>query len=163
PQLTPAQVGRISGVGERRRVRSGEVLYELGEQNTRFFVVIEGAIEIVRPIDGREERITVHGPGEFTGEINMLSARRTLVCGPVPGGRGGRAGGRGRERPGAEEPCDRGPGRRAWPEPQARRRDDEGRGDRRRRTGGSRRRRLRGVGGTRRAGARGYRARRPGR
>ena len=85
PQLTPAQVGRISGVGERRRVRSGEVLFELGEQNTRFFVVIEGAIEIVRPIDGREERITVHGPGEFTGEINMLSARRTLVCGRALG------------------------------------------------------------------------------
>jgi len=42
-------------------------------------VVIEGAVDIVRPIDRREERITVHGPGEFTGEINMLSARRNLV------------------------------------------------------------------------------------
>ena len=79
PKLTQAQIARISGVGERRKVRSGEVLFELGEQNTRFFVVIEGAIEIVRPVDGREERITVHGPGEFTGEINMLSARRNLV------------------------------------------------------------------------------------
>ncbi|HEV8143756.1 MAG TPA: FAD-dependent oxidoreductase [Methylomirabilota bacterium] len=85
PRLTPAQVGRISSVGERRSVRSGEVLFELGEQNTRFFVVIEGAIEIVRPVDGREERITVHGPGEFTGEINMLSARRALVRGRVLG------------------------------------------------------------------------------
>src|SRR5437870_13429069 len=79
PKLTQAQIARISGVGERRKVRSGEVLFELGEQNTRFFVVIEGAIEIVRPVDGREERITVLGPGEFTGEINMLSARRNLV------------------------------------------------------------------------------------
>src|SRR5215510_1389549 len=79
PRLTQAQIARISGVGERRKVHSGEVLFELGEQNTRFFVVIEGAIEIVRPVDGREERITVHGPGEFTGEINMLSARRNLV------------------------------------------------------------------------------------
>jgi thioredoxin reductase (NADPH) len=81
PRLTPAQVGRISAVGERRRVRAGEVLFELGEQHTRFFVVIEGAIEIVRPLDGHEEQITVHGPGEFTGEINMLSARRALVRG----------------------------------------------------------------------------------
>jgi thioredoxin reductase (NADPH) len=85
PQLTPAQIGRISAVGERRSVRSGEVLFELGEQNTRFFVVIEGAVEIVRPVDGREEQITVHGPGEFTGEINMLSARRTLVRGRALG------------------------------------------------------------------------------
>src|SRR5438477_5087465 len=79
PKLTAAQLARISGVGERRRVRSGEVLFEVGEQHTRFFVVIEGAIEIVRPGDGSAEPITVHGPGEFTGEINMLSARRALV------------------------------------------------------------------------------------
>jgi thioredoxin reductase (NADPH) len=85
PRLSPAQLGRISGVGERRRVRAGEVLFELGEQHTRFFVVIDGAIEIVRPVDGREEVITVHGPGEFTGEINMLSARRALVRARVVG------------------------------------------------------------------------------
>jgi thioredoxin reductase (NADPH) len=48
-------------------------------------VVIEGAVEIVRPLDGREEQITVHRPGEFTGEINMLSARRTLVRGRALG------------------------------------------------------------------------------
>src|SRR3989440_11513154 len=85
PKLTQAQIARISAVGERRSVRSGEVLFELGEQNTRFFVVIEGAVEIVRPVDGREEQITVHGPGEFTGEINMLPARRTLVRGRALG------------------------------------------------------------------------------
>ena len=79
PQLTPAQIARISGVGKRRGIRAGEVLFDLGEQHTSFFLVIEGAVEIVRPLDGREERITVHGPGEFTGEINMLSARRNLV------------------------------------------------------------------------------------
>jgi thioredoxin reductase (NADPH) len=85
PRLTPGQIERIAHLGERRRVRSGEVLFELGEQNTRFFVVSEGAIEVVRPIDGREELITVHGPGEFTGEINMLSARRNLVRGRAQG------------------------------------------------------------------------------
>ena len=85
PQLTPAQLGRIASVGERRRVRAGEVLFELGEQNIRFFVVIEGAIEIVRPVDGHEEQITIHGPGEFTGEINMLSARRAIVRGRALG------------------------------------------------------------------------------
>jgi thioredoxin reductase (NADPH) len=79
PRLSPAQVSRISALGQRRTVRSGEILFALGEQHTRFFVVIDGAIAVVRPVDGREEPITVHGPGEFTGEINMLSARRALV------------------------------------------------------------------------------------
>jgi thioredoxin reductase (NADPH) len=79
PELTPAQVERIGGVGRRRDVRAGEVLIEVGEQNTRFFVVLTGAIEIVRLIGDREEPVVVHHARQFTGEINMLSARRSLV------------------------------------------------------------------------------------
>ena len=79
PKLTPAQIDRISSVGHRRDVRAGEVLFEVGEQNTRFFVVLSGAIDVVRPIGDREEPVVVHGADEFTGEINMLSARRSLV------------------------------------------------------------------------------------
>ena len=79
PRLTEAQLARIGRVGERRAVRAGEVLFEAGARNTALFVVIEGGIEITRPVGGREETITALGPGGFTGEINMLSARRTLA------------------------------------------------------------------------------------
>jgi thioredoxin reductase (NADPH) len=81
PRLTEAQLGRICRVGERRAVRAGDVLFEPGERNTSFFVVVEGAVEVTRPLRGGEEPITVLGPGEFTGEINMLSARRALARG----------------------------------------------------------------------------------
>ena len=83
PKLTAAQVERISTVGHRREMRAGEVLFDVGDQNTRFFVVLEGSIEIVRPIGDREEPVVEHGPSQFTGEINMLSARRSLVRGRV--------------------------------------------------------------------------------
>jgi thioredoxin reductase (NADPH) len=79
PQLTPAQIDRIASVGRRSEVQAGELLFELGEQNTRFFVVLAGAIELVQPVGNHEEPIIVLGPGQFTGEINMLSARRSLV------------------------------------------------------------------------------------
>src|SRR5437763_15658653 len=79
PRLTDAQISRISGVGQRRSLRVGEVLFEPGDRNGDLFVVISGGIEIVRPVAGREEPITVLGPGQFTGEINMLSARVTLA------------------------------------------------------------------------------------
>jgi thioredoxin reductase (NADPH) len=85
PELTAAQLRRISSLGERRSVRKGEILFEVGEQNTKFFVVIEGAIEVVRPLGEREEPVVLHGPGQFTGEINMLSARRSLVRGRAVG------------------------------------------------------------------------------
>jgi thioredoxin reductase (NADPH) len=81
PHLTEAQIARVSSVGHTRDVRVGEVLFEAGDQNTCFFVIIRGSLEVVRPLGDREEPVVVHGPGQFTGEINMLSARRSLVRG----------------------------------------------------------------------------------
>jgi thioredoxin reductase (NADPH) len=81
PTLTQAQIARIAAVGHLRQVRAGEVLFEAGEQNTSFFVVSRGALEAVRPVGATDEPVAVHGPGEFTGEINMLSSRRSLVRG----------------------------------------------------------------------------------
>jgi thioredoxin reductase (NADPH) len=83
PRLTPAQIERISSIGHRRDVHAGDVLFDVGDQNTSFFVVASGAIDVVRMIGDREEPVTVHHPGEFSGEINMLSARRSLVRGRV--------------------------------------------------------------------------------
>jgi thioredoxin reductase (NADPH) len=85
PQLTQEQIRRVSSIGHLQEVRAGQVLFDVGQQNTSFYVVIEGAIQIVRPIGSGEETITVHGPGHFTGEINMLSARRSLVRARVGG------------------------------------------------------------------------------
>jgi thioredoxin reductase (NADPH) len=81
PTLTPAQIERIAAVGKRLEAPAGEQLFDVGDQNTRFFVVLSGGIEIVQPVAGIEKPVAVHGPGHFTGEINMLSARRSLVRG----------------------------------------------------------------------------------
>jgi thioredoxin reductase (NADPH) len=83
PRLSPAQIDRIAALGKRRAMKSGDVIYEVGDRNTAFFVVLEGTLEILRPVAGGEERIVLLGPGEFTGEINMLSGRRSLVRGRV--------------------------------------------------------------------------------
>jgi thioredoxin reductase (NADPH) len=83
PTLTPAQVERVAKLGVRRKVKAGDVVFETGERDTGFFVVLSGRLEILRPVNGREELVAVHGPGEFTGEINMLSGRVTLVRGRV--------------------------------------------------------------------------------
>ena len=79
PKLTPVQISRIELHGHIRSVQSGEVLIEQGDRSVPFFVVITGEVEILRPLGDRETLVTVHGPGEFTGEVNMLSGRRSLV------------------------------------------------------------------------------------
>jgi thioredoxin reductase (NADPH) len=65
--------------GHIRAIQSGEVLVEQGNSTVPFFVVVSGEIEIVRPSGAAETLVTIHGPGEFTGEGDMLSGRRTLV------------------------------------------------------------------------------------
>jgi thioredoxin reductase (NADPH) len=83
PELTAAQIARVSTIGKERQVKTGDILFELGDQNTCFYVVISGSIQVVRPVGDQETPIVLHGPGQFTGEINMLSARRSLVRGRV--------------------------------------------------------------------------------
>jgi len=79
PTLTPAQVKRIAAHGKQRSIRSGEVLIEAGARVVPFFVVTAGRIEVVRPSGDTATLVAVHGPGQFTGEVNMLSGRPALV------------------------------------------------------------------------------------
>lgn len=82
PTLTPEQMARIAPHGRMRAVQEGEVLIRVGERDVPFFVVTAGRIEIVQPsggLTGVETPVAVHGPGQFTGEVNMLSGRSSLV------------------------------------------------------------------------------------
>src|ERR671933_1285135 len=78
PKLTPEQIRRIAAYGRTRSVQPGEVLIEQGDTSVPFFVVITGEVEIVRPLGAYETLVTVHGYGEFTGEVNMISGRRSF-------------------------------------------------------------------------------------
>ncbi len=79
PTLTPAQMARIEAHGRRRTVRRGEVLANQGDSGVPFYVVIDGYLDIVKPSGSGDVLLAVHGPGQFTGEVNMLSGRRTLA------------------------------------------------------------------------------------
>jgi thioredoxin reductase (NADPH) len=78
PKLTQAQISRIATYGRTRSVQTGDVLIEQGDISMPFFVVITGEVEIVRPFGAHETLITIHGNGQFTGDVNMLSGRRSL-------------------------------------------------------------------------------------
>jgi thioredoxin reductase (NADPH) len=80
PRLTPAQVERVAAHGRTRRIERGEVLGAVGKVTPKFFVVSTGTIDVVQPGEnGKTTTVTVIGPGEFTGEVSMLSGRPSLV------------------------------------------------------------------------------------
>ena len=81
PRMTPVQLARIASYGARREVRAGEEVYRQGDEHVHLFVVVKGQLDVVRPgLDG-EQLIVTCEPGEFTGEVNLLSGRRSLVTG----------------------------------------------------------------------------------
>jgi thioredoxin reductase (NADPH) len=79
PTLSAEQIARIARHGTKRRTRRGELLYDQGTEAPSFFVVISGALDIVRPHQDREDPIAVLGPGQFTGEVNLVTGRRSLA------------------------------------------------------------------------------------
>jgi thioredoxin reductase (NADPH) len=79
PTLTPAQVARIAPFGVERTFEAGEIVFEQGDYQLPFYVILEGELEILHPRGELEERITIHHPGSFTGEVTLLTDRRSLV------------------------------------------------------------------------------------
>ncbi len=81
PVLAEAQIARIGRFGTEWTFRAGELLFDEGDRDVPFHVVLEGEVEIVHPRGNLEEPVTVHRRGEFTGEISLLADRRSLVRG----------------------------------------------------------------------------------
>ncbi len=83
PILTEAQIDRVRSRGKLRQVKRGEILFDPGDTIVPFFVLLSGSMEIVQPDLKGELPVATHGPGEFTGEMTMISGRRSLVRGRV--------------------------------------------------------------------------------
>jgi thioredoxin reductase (NADPH) len=79
PKLDPAQIDRLKPLGRQRHVDAGEIVFEQGDSDHGVFVVLDGAIELVSLVNGQESVLSVLGSGMFTGEVNQLSGRRSLV------------------------------------------------------------------------------------
>jgi len=79
PTLNAAQIGRLTPLGSRRTVAEGELLYDQGAASRSLFVLLEGSLEAVSPSHHGETHIATLEPGQFTGEVNMLAGRPTLV------------------------------------------------------------------------------------
>jgi thioredoxin reductase (NADPH) len=72
PKLTAEQIARLEPHGRRIRTTAGQVLSEAGEGHRDLYVVLSGALEIVRPGMQGDVPITVEVPGDFTGEMSTL-------------------------------------------------------------------------------------------
>jgi thioredoxin reductase (NADPH) len=79
PTLDGAQIERLASFSTRRHAQAGEILFDQGDDRHGVFIVLEGSIEIASVSNDGESVLRVLGHGAFTGEVNQLSGRRSLV------------------------------------------------------------------------------------
>ena len=81
PVLTAAQISRVRPCGKLRKVEPGEILFEPGDTEVPFFVLLSGSMEIVQPdLAGEREIVNpwswgVHGRDDHDFRAAMPGAR----------------------------------------------------------------------------------------
>jgi len=76
PVLSPAQLARLAPLARERRFQDGAPIFEMGDRHLPLLVLLEGEIAI---LTGDDQVMTHHGPGTFTGDVDLLSGRPVIV------------------------------------------------------------------------------------
>jgi thioredoxin reductase (NADPH) len=90
PELSDAQLARLSAYGTPQTVDAGDVLYGPGDATYDLIVIEDATVEIVQPAtrDAPKESLVRFGPGSFLGELNLLTGQAVyLIARVVEGGR----------------------------------------------------------------------------
>lgn len=75
PTLDEAQLALLFPFGERRITTAGDVLFEAGRDRPSLVVVLSGRAQVIDRSDGSDRQITSAGPGEFVGELGLLTGQ----------------------------------------------------------------------------------------
>jgi len=79
PRLDEAQIARLAPFGRQLQAQAGEIVMDQGDSHRGVFVVLTGSIDVLGVSAAGEAVLRILGPGEFNGEVNLLSGRRSLV------------------------------------------------------------------------------------
>ncbi len=84
PVFTAPELADLASFGQERPVVAGEILFRAGDASFDLHVVLEGEVEVVRIGSGQEEAvIATFGPGEFVGELTLLTGQVRYMTGRV--------------------------------------------------------------------------------
>ena len=79
PVLDKSQQARLRRYGTTHRVTAGEILYSPADDSSDLLVVLSGEVVVSNESQGRSVEYARHGPGEFAGELNLLTGQRPFL------------------------------------------------------------------------------------
>ena len=83
PLLSASELADMATFGTERDTRAGDLLFQAGDASYDLFVVLEGEVQVVRPSGADEVLIAEFGPGNFVGELTLLTGQRRFLTGRV--------------------------------------------------------------------------------
>src|SRR5436853_7348923 len=78
PSLTANDLASLKPMAESCSFEDGETIFRAGDAELDLYVIESGAVEILNPSDGNRSVVT-HGPGQFAGDIDLLTRRPVIV------------------------------------------------------------------------------------
>ncbi len=84
PRLTSGEVALVRPLATVRDYADGETVFRAGQADIDLYIVECGQLEIRNPTDGQRV-IVVHDPGQFSGDIDLLTGRPVIVSGVARG------------------------------------------------------------------------------
>jgi signal transduction histidine kinase len=85
PKLSSEELTRLGKSGREVQLEPDQVIFAEGDPTYHFYVVLEGQLQITKQVGNEEKVLTVHQPGEFTGEISMITGSPATVTGRAVG------------------------------------------------------------------------------
>src|SRR2546423_11923012 len=84
PKLDASDLAALRPLATACSFEDGETVFRAGQADLDLFVVESGAIEILNTSDDNRHVVT-HGPGQFAGDIDLLTRRPVIVTGVARG------------------------------------------------------------------------------
>ena len=80
PRLPEQEVRNLARYGSEVRLEDRDLLFSEDDPPRDFFVVLEGEVEVAKHMpEGEETVLAVHGRGEFTGDVSLVTGSRVTA------------------------------------------------------------------------------------
>lgn len=83
PKLDDAQIAQLDGLGKRRTLPKGELIYRAGERDFGLTVIVRGEVEVFENRDGEEQILAIGEARDFIGDVAMLQGTAALASARV--------------------------------------------------------------------------------
>jgi thioredoxin reductase (NADPH) len=81
PTLSLEQIKQFETCGVRKVFQPGQSLFREGDRDLHFYVILKGELRVEESSSGKVKEVTIHRSREFSGDVDLLTGRPSLVSG----------------------------------------------------------------------------------